>query len=524
MTGTPTLYPGSYDPTVTVTDGVNSTITANLSLTIASNGGPIGGQSYLETTLGYMPFDKYNNTVLASSNPGLTKACPLGSTVRGCYVTVLQNMKAQGVSGIRVLITFCDVFHFSNPITNCGNLFNSGSPPTWNPSADPGLTWLNNVNSFFDDVHAAGISKVTLDFFHNDGSAGTFPTTAGIAKSSTSSPSGLYCGDTPDTVYFWVTEPFGMKMQPDGSLYPIGQENDGYNCAPINPYFVGWNNQFGVIDAMLGAAESNQVTVEELEFETELNLVAFSSHLRLIYDNASPELAPGTKMNIVSNLRTLMSKYGFDPLRVAWSIPWSAVTSDTTNCLDAYGDYARGQPLDALAAAIYGYQGGYIGAPLGATPTNFLYCYGTLDPNSMQQSPFSEAPPDIVDAHIYSGISEGGDVVGNAEIDFGDLANFLSLQNLQPAPLVIIGETWQGTPSHAYNYGAPCALVSDSAPADNITGFHYSGFPTVIPIVFRPWMELWNDTGACYAYNGGGHNSYQNLNYSGTGPYVPALQ
>jgi hypothetical protein len=331
------------------------------------------------------------------------------------------------------------------------------------------------------------------------------------------------CGDTPATVYFWVTEPFGMKLV-NGSLSPIGQENDGYNCAPVNPYFVGWNNQFGVVNAMLGAAQSSQVTIEELEFETELNLVAFGSHLRLIYDNASPELAPGTKMNIVAALRPLMTNHGFDPLRVTWSIPWSAVTADAFDCTDAYGDKARAQPLDALAAAIWGYGQGLIGAPLGAAAENSLYCGGTLSTSTMQQSPFVTAlAPDIVDAHIYPGISEGTDVVGNAEIDYADLAKFLSLQNLQPAPLVMIGETWQGTPSHAYNYGASCALISDLAPADNIIGFHDGG-SVINLIVFRPWMELWNDTGACYAYNGGLHNSYQNLNFSGTGPYVPAVR
>jgi hypothetical protein len=524
LTGTPTAA-GQYSFTVRVTDGAHALPSVVLSLTVAANAGLIGAQSSLEGDLGYMPFDQYNSTALASSNMGLTKACPLGSTVRGCYNTVLQNLKAQSVSGVRVFVTFCDVFHFSNALVNCGNLFNSSSPPTWNPNANPGLTWLSNVTSFFQDVKAAGIPKVTLTFMHADGSAGTIQ----VATSTTTSPSGSRCGDTPsDYVYFWVPEPFGLKMEPSGSLYPIGEENDGYNCAPMNPYFVGWNNQFSVIGAMLGAAESNQVTIDELEFENEIDLLDFSSHLRLVYDNASPELVgqpPGTKIDIVTALRGLMSAHGFDQFRVTWSTGWIGSTVALSDCINAYGDSGRAGAADPLAAAIWGYRGGWIGVPIGASASNGLYCGGSLG-LPMQQSPFARAAPDIIDAHVYpavngAGVGESGTEVQNeASLDFTDIENFVAAQNLQPAPLVMVGETHQGTPSHAYTYGAPCAMHPDSAPANTVAGFQQSTLASA-PIVFRPWMELWNDTGACYAYNGGGHNSYQNLNFSGTGPYLP---
>jgi hypothetical protein len=97
--------------------------------------------------------------------------------------------------------------------------------------------------------------------------------------------------------------------------------NDGYNCSPINPYFLGWNNEFDVINAILAAAYG-RVNVYEMETQQELNLASFTVLARYMYDNSSPQsagLSLGQVVDVVSNLRSLMTNNGFDPGRVTWS-------------------------------------------------------------------------------------------------------------------------------------------------------------------------------------------------------------
>jgi len=95
-----------------------------------SSSATIGTSSWLQVNLSFMPFSYYDTAHLASSN-GFTAACPSGSSVRGCFQTVLGNMAAQYVSGVRIIVTLCD--NSSQAFNNCGQPYTSIS---WNPGAN----------------------------------------------------------------------------------------------------------------------------------------------------------------------------------------------------------------------------------------------------------------------------------------------------------------------------------------------------------------------------------------------------
>jgi hypothetical protein len=323
LTGTGTASSSTpYSFSVEVTDNTSHTSTFAFGLTVVPNAGTITSPSSLHVNLSYMPFSHYNNTDLASAF-GLLQVCPsTSSTVQGCFQATLASLKAQHASGVRIFTTFCDEAGYSLALLSC----NTGTLQTWNANTYPGMTWIQGVNAFFTDVANAGIQDVSITFVHASGGNGTLT----LPKADTSSPSGAYCGDTPDPVYFWPTEPFGLAA----NGYPLGyggpaNYGNGYNCAAINPYFIGWQSQFDVADAMLGAAQG-KVTISELEFEQELNMVQFTAYLRFIYDNAQAQTAgtkyttgsfaacytPGPILDEPCVLRQLMTNHSFDPGRV----------------------------------------------------------------------------------------------------------------------------------------------------------------------------------------------------------------
>jgi hypothetical protein len=164
--------------------------------TTAAGAATIGTSSYLQVNLSFMPFSYYDTAHTAASN-GFSVSCPPNSSVRTCFwnqvqptQSILGQMAAQGVTGIRVIITFCD--NSSLAFTNCGSPY---SQVSWNPSGNPTQqTWIQNVTNFFEDVHSSGIQNVTLTMSPSPGLTEIVPVT------STSSPqgscsSGFCCSD-----------------------------------------------------------------------------------------------------------------------------------------------------------------------------------------------------------------------------------------------------------------------------------------------------------------------------------------
>lgn len=486
-----------------------------------SRAATMGSSSWLQVNLGWMPFSAYTSSPATSWLPG----CPSSVSVRSCYQTILGQMKAQRVSGVRIIVPLCD--STSLAFNNCGQPYTSIS---WNPASNSyQQLWINNISTFFSDLVAAQIYNVTI-------SIAAAQATISVPKSQTSSPStpsGFSCASAPDTcssdmvgistVLFSPTQPFGLSS---ANNYPIGDYwngagNQGYNLAPVNPYFIGWNNEFNVIGAMLAAAQAQGVTVYELETDQELNLPAFTVLARYMYDNSSPQSAsqaPGTIVNVVSALRSLMSSNGFDPGRVTWSSTGSDSSDATYNgCVNVYTDYGRNLGPDEVAEAI---NGSYIGINSDFTVTNALICAG-IDVSSMFQTPIYSTQPDIVDVHIYPQAAyttnTDAQIQDAAANDYGDLPHFLTLASLTSAN-IMIGETWDGTMYSPCWPGSPTG-----APTDNVLGLNNESVsPPLTNYTFtaRPWMTLSN---SCFGYGGGPGTptNYQSVNYNNAGPYTP---
>ncbi len=279
-------------------------------------------------------------------------------------------MRAQHASGVRVFLTLCDASSLA--FNNCGQPYTAIS---WNPSGGYQQTWIQNLTNFFQDVHNAGIQNVTITLADAPAySALSLPASSTSSPLGSCNTTGNCCPDMPTTVAFSPTQPFGLN--PTNHYFAIGDywstgNSQGYNCAPINPYFLGWTNEFNVINSVLSAA-SGLVNVYELENEQEINLAPFTAQARYMYDNALPQsagLPAGSIVNVISNLRSLMSAHGFDSGRVNWSSVGSDSTSSSFNCTNIYTDWSRNFATDEVAQAI---NGGYIGInTMHRLPTSF---------------------------------------------------------------------------------------------------------------------------------------------------------
>ena len=146
-----------------------------------------GTSSYLQVNLSFMPFSYYSSSPNFNSptctlnnqncyfpaasytfsevfNGTTYSSCPAGASVRGCFQTILGQLHAQGVSGVRVFVLLCDpssqAFYESNGTSMCGMPWQDVS---WNPSTNSvQQTWINNVGAFFQDVINAGITNLHI--------------------------------------------------------------------------------------------------------------------------------------------------------------------------------------------------------------------------------------------------------------------------------------------------------------------------------------------------------------------------
>ncbi|MCW5983042.1 MAG: hypothetical protein KIT09_33445, partial [Bryobacteraceae bacterium] len=414
------------------------------------------GPTYLQMNLSWMPFDVYDDDHTASQH-GFSNSCPAGSKIRSCFKTILADLRRQGISGVRIIFGLCGGGR-STPLSGCGG--------PWQNVTGPNGTWTANVTNFLNDVSDADIENITLSPAHPADIIGAVP------KLQTTTPMGSgpdkHCADTQDIVYFDATSPFGRKevRNTKGQIvgyYPVGQGQTlaAYNCAPINPFFVGWQHQYDVINAALYAAAHTPSTpsgksfnVFELDFEQELNILAFPALARFIYDNAQPDSALPVESyaDVGKALRGLMTANGFDPLRVTWSAPWDGVAQAEGypiaefECANVYADNARNMGLDQIEAAI---ADSFIGEPSNPNPswgkeTGFLYCGGTtVGMFHDLPVPASGPQPGIIDLHVRPEIEnadlDSENVQGEAKVDFNAIRHHLYLPHVRSDAIVVLG-------------------------------------------------------------------------------------
>ncbi len=487
----------------------------------------ITGPSSLHSNLSHLNFTYYGHAFLAQ-NVGYSLSCPPLSTVRQCFQTILGELRSQRVSGIRIFVPVCG----DGAQDGAFNCTSSPTPPswqsrTWNPGNNAvQQTWINNATTFFLDLQAAGIQNVALTFVHSD-----FPTFERPKTDPAVQPPGFpatqHCGNTPDTILFNATAPFGFKP---ADKYPLGQaDNEAYNCAARNPYFIGWKNQFDMINALLAAARG-RVNVSELEMEQEMNLRDFTAYMRFIYDNSNlesalpepdPEVISGGFVDIVKKLRNLMVANNFDASNVAWSAAEAPSSSLTQNCTNIYTDYARQGKLDAIANAI---GGGLVGLAPDESGIDGLWCGGTVV-FGMKASPKSNTQPRVVDLHTYPHVvgkaSSSSEVQSIAKMTFDNLNHFFALVPIS-SPVVLVGETHRVT---QYRYRPDCTWfpVPDDAATQTAAGYNLS-LLAGRTVVFRPWMELGDPTGWCYPRGSEPPPAiplFQRVNFGLAGPYSP---
>ncbi|MCW5979790.1 MAG: hypothetical protein KIT09_17045 [Bryobacteraceae bacterium] len=516
-----------------------TTYTANFSPPVDTTP-KMQGPTWLEVNLSYMPFDHYyDDASHMASQYGFPTSCPAGSTIRGCFKTVLADLRRQGVSGVRIFFGLCGESG-STPLSGCA-LLNPTQGGTWRNVSGPHEPWKTNVANFFRDVSDADIQNIILSPAHP-----SYPVFA-VPKSQTTTPMGSdlddHCDDTQNTVYFNPMSPFGRKaVTVNGEIEyrPVGQDqpfNRGYNCAPINPHFVGWQHHYDVLDFMLSAAAQTEVTpsgkrftVSELDFEQELNVMNFPVLARFINDNAQTDSgisAGGLQEDVGDALGDLMASYNFDPLRVTWSAPWTGVQQDASyhveefDCPNVWEDMARNMGIDQIASAINGTAIGKPSPPftpyLSPGPsTGYLHCKGSFV--DMHDMPGYGPQRTILDFHVRpelhgAGAPPGGMVQGEAKADFNAIRHHLYHAWVRQDAIVVLGETWSNP-----NSTIPCETGPADAAKNTVAGYNASQLKDAgRTVIFRPWMQLQLPSGICFTYP-----DDQKVNFNWLGPYGPA--
>jgi hypothetical protein len=303
--------------------------------------------------------------------------------------------------------------------------------------------------------------------------------------------------------------------------YPYGwQNNNAYSCAAFNTYnFVGWPNMMAVQNAVLSAASSNHLYVEEFDVKQELPTAYSTVVGRYMFDPTDTSGGP-TGRDVLDDLRYYMGQHGSTSswTQLAFSVSgFGNVDVAQYDCPSVYGDSARILPASELVAMI---GGGAFGDP-NVNYTNGLWCNGSLPPpynksiTDGAQEPMSWSEPGILDIHTTmclegaSGCeSTQSTAATEATVTFSDIETFLNTfcpsgwrhnSTQLCGALFMLGETDVYQPQPNPYQSVNCVGSPVNVPAGNVQGFNastlagrtYNGSQP--GVVFRPWTSpLWN--------------------------------
>ncbi|MBS1825936.1 MAG: hypothetical protein JST93_11490 [Acidobacteria bacterium] len=226
--------------------------------------------------------------------------------------------------------------------------------------------WVTNVDMFFADVAASGITNIVPTPSFTDIVTENVPGKSvyldAPVRSSGCEPSGT--GQLINLL-FNVTAPWGFEPYGNGHV-PHGRENAAaYNCSPQNPRFVGWPlivGVGGIFDKLLEKAQNRGLWVLAFDIQNETNVHWTTVMARLIYDNT-------TGTNVLNEVQNRMQAHNFNRDRVVYSsagVPpdWQYVPT-TSHYTDVAADHFAGYSLDLM------YQDGDIPWPgLGCFTSN----------------------------------------------------------------------------------------------------------------------------------------------------------
>jgi hypothetical protein len=288
------------------------------------------GSAGLEVNLGPVPIDLYNlppTTVPQGGGGPIYPNCT-ESTIQNCILDMLSttatgNYQSQGVTGVRFQFGLGgDRYASTAFIVNSDGTYGGVNP-----------AWLANLTTFFSDLKGYGIQNITIT------PALTAPNVNPGFKNT--SPTGA-CGQ-PVLYLKWV--PFGLSSatttygfpECHGSPLAYGTANAPNSVIPKS--FWGWKPFFTLMNLVLQSASQKGLKVSEIDLENELDLFDFTVSARLIYDNQNDLNGNvGGTTDVLTTIRKLMSKWGFDPTQVTYSVQVLDPTTDiTTDCLSPYG-------------------------------------------------------------------------------------------------------------------------------------------------------------------------------------------
>jgi hypothetical protein len=478
----------------------------------------IAPHTHLQANLGPVPIDKYLSTNYDTIyGHGFVPDCNTSQTVRACYQQILASFHQQGVEGVRFMFYFCGGA-YSTALNGCG-AYNGTS---LNPA------WASNMQTFLQDVAAAGITEVTPTPQWGYGydtnipycTDGTYTCGAEDGNynwyKNSLEPSlndGVVwqrvtdtCSSTGSTVslFFWPGLPFGVRSQntlgdPPGSWK--GFYNNSYNCSPKNPYFAGWQNIYNTFSSMLSSAKTAGLTIHEFDIENENDELESTVELRFMSDNMHTDTGNG---NVFDVINYYLNYYGLGTTNLSWSVGEYRTSVDQYDCASVYGDSARILRLSSLLAAM---NGAAVGWPTGLSQSNGLNCGGSVASDWVAQ-PRGYPLPTIIDFHQYDILS-----ANNVAVSFNDYKAFLdawgpaggywhgnvpALYNAE----VMLGETHSNQINYSTNQSCEGIPNPSQLPGYEINGFNMSGLANSSRItVFRPWEYFiyWDPTyGGCY--------------------------
>jgi hypothetical protein len=443
----------------------------------------------LYMNLGPFPIDYYlqSNSIQGATSPTWWfPNCDHSATLQYCLVNVvLPSYQAQHVTGVRIMF---------------GLNATAGSTPL-RPDGTVDETWMTKMGTLFSDLQSFGISHVVLTTGVGEGGAADY---VGIKQHydydgclDQSNVDVVWFTDTPFPLiptYDTSTPPHITGVTPYGSGQP-----DAYNCAPANPYFVGWSSIYYFETRLLQVA-GGKVAVDQFELMQEVNIADFTVLGRLIRDNKANN---GAGEDALMQMQAAVTAAGawLDPLRVTVSTVANESYGTTPgDCLSAYGDSARVIGQSALLAAMNGSLSGF-GPPPGAAGQNGngLPCGGILQGLPVISPPLN-AIPNVVDIHAYpcSENSNGScrtdvdpEVQVSAVLDFTAIVTYWQNHGLV-GQTAIIGETWVGPSStDGCSYGGGPAPSGSGAEA--AAGYSASSLPGSLgqrTRVIIPWANL----------------------------------
>jgi hypothetical protein len=452
--------------------------------------------SLLEVNLSAIPLDDYDT----EPQSGL-ESCPSRNwTVRDCVRYAFSNVDflrsgsttefikksphnymSQGVKGVR--------FFYS--------LGGGGGTTAFNQDGTVNQNFKNNLAIFLADLKSFGVMTVTPTAVLGDWS-GLNTTSTGSCRAGKPCFPLLNllvtnCSGVQRNLLFYPWMPFGWRE----NRYPDMQgDNAAHTCSPENPEFWGWAPFLDVVDAVLGAIKTAQLTVADYDVENELNLNQFTVQARFLYDPKHGLLKGQTGgFDVLGAIRQKMQSRDFDAEKVTASAPYVATNMAGFSCASVYGDGASLIHASAVYAATTGQ---LFGQAVATSPQYGLECGGTS--TTMITLGMAYSTPSALNIHNHiclegtgSGSGQGCninlDVTSTAQVFYNSVFSFLQIRGLSnTGTRVIFGET---------NSNQNCDLRTKAMARQNGNGLRQSTLWSSIPsaVALRPW----NHFGQCFS-------------------------